>query len=140
MAQIQFANITKKFGAKVAVNDISFSCKDGEFLTIIGQAGAGKTTILNMLAGIVKPTSGDIYIDGKRVNDLPIQDRDIAMAFEGYNLYPHMSVYDRSSEKIRIAGWASRNHVLDDTIRSPRCRTENIDSDFSSMTEHPDTR
>jgi ABC-type sugar transport system ATPase subunit len=101
MAQIRFEHVTRKFGKKTAVNDVSFSCNDGDFFTIIGQAGAGKSTILNMVAGIVKPTAGDIYIDGNRVNDLPIQDRDIAMAFEGYNLYPHMSVYDNVAFPLR---------------------------------------
>jgi ABC-type sugar transport system ATPase subunit len=101
MAQIRFEHVIKKFGKKTAVNDVSFSCDNGEFFTIIGQAGAGKSTILNMVAGIVKPTSGDIYIDGTRVNNLPIQDRDIAMAFEGYNLYPHMSVYDNIAFPLR---------------------------------------
>jgi ABC-type sugar transport system ATPase subunit len=101
MAQIRFEHVTKKFGKKTAVADVSFCCDNGEFFTIIGQSGAGKSTMLNMVAGIVKPTSGSIYIDEKRVNDLPIQDRDIAMAFEGYNLYPHMSVYDNIAFPLR---------------------------------------
>lgn len=101
MAQIRCENVTKKFGPKTAVNNVSFNCADGEFLTIIGRAGAGKTTILEMIAGIKKPTSGSIFIDDKKVNDVPIQERDVAMVFEGYNLYPHFSVYENIAFPLR---------------------------------------
>ncbi|MGD0624071.1 MAG: ABC transporter ATP-binding protein [Thermodesulfobacteriota bacterium] len=101
MAEIRLENVTKMYGRKVAVNDVSFSCKEGEFFTIIGPTGAGKTTILKMIAGIERITSGKIYFNDRLVNELPPQERDVAMAFEGYNLYPHFSVYENIAYPLR---------------------------------------
>jgi len=101
MAEVRFENVSKMYGLKRAVSNASFDCKDGEFFSITGPAGAGKTTILKMLAGIEKVTSGEIYIDGRPVNKLPPQDRDVAMAFETYNLYPHFSVYENIAFPLR---------------------------------------
>jgi len=101
MAEVRLENVTKMYGRKMAVNDVSFSCKEGEFLSIIGPTGAGKTTILKMIAGIEKITSGKIYFNDRLVNELPPQERDIAMAFESYNLYPHFSVYENIAFPLR---------------------------------------
>jgi ABC-type sugar transport system ATPase subunit len=101
MAEVKFKNVSKMYGLKRAVSNASFDCKDGEFFSITGPAGAGKTTILKMLAGIEKVTSGQIYIDGRPVNELPPQERDVAMAFETYNLYPHFSVYENIAFPLR---------------------------------------
>ena len=101
MADVKVANLTKRYGRYTAVDNMSFSCKDGEFFSILGPAGAGKTTTLELLAGIKKPDSGEIYIGDRLVNDLSPQERDVAMAFESYNLYPHFSVYENIAFPLR---------------------------------------
>lgn len=101
MAQVRLENVTKMYGKKRAVNDMSFDCKEGEFFSIIGPAGAGKTTILKMVAGIEKVTSGTIYFGDREVNELPPQERNVAMAFETYNLYSHFSVYENIAFPLR---------------------------------------
>jgi ABC-type sugar transport system ATPase subunit len=94
MAEVRLENVTKKYGQKVAVKDVNITFKEGELSSIVGPAGAGKSTILKMIAGIEDPTSGTIYFNEQPVNALPPQKRNVAMAFESYNLYPHMSVYE----------------------------------------------
>ena len=101
MADVNVVNLTKRYGRHTAVNNISFSCKDGEFFSILGPSGAVKTTTLELLAGIKKPDSGKIFIGNRLVNDLPPQDRDVAMAFEEYSLYPHFSVYENIAFPLR---------------------------------------
>jgi ABC-type sugar transport system ATPase subunit len=101
MADVKVVNLTKRYGRYTAVDNISFSCKDGEFFSILGPSGAGKTTTLELLAGIKKPDSGGIYIGDRLVNDLPPQERDVAMAFENYSLYPHFSVYENIAFPLR---------------------------------------
>jgi multiple sugar transport system ATP-binding protein len=101
MAEVRFENVTKKYGAKVAIRNLNLTLKDGEFFSFIGPAGAGKSTCLKMVAGIEPVTEGNIYIGGKRVNDLPPQERNVAMAFETYNLYPNFSVYDNIAFPLR---------------------------------------
>jgi ABC-type sugar transport system ATPase subunit len=93
LSEIRVENLNKSYGSVKALKDVNFHCKDGEFLTIIGPTGAGKTTILNCIAGIVKPNSGKIFSDDKEITNLIIQDRNLAMAFENYSLYPHFNVY-----------------------------------------------
>jgi multiple sugar transport system ATP-binding protein len=78
----------------LAVNDLSLTVEDGEFLVLVGPSGCGKTTALRMIAGLEDPTAGSLFIGGRLVNDVPPKDRDIAMVFQNYALYPHMSVYD----------------------------------------------
>ncbi len=92
MAEVKLKNLTKKFKEVVAVDDISLDIEDGEFLTLVGPSGCGKSTTLRAVAGLENPTSGDIFIDGQRVNDLPPQKRNISMVFQSYALFPHMSV------------------------------------------------
>ena len=94
MAGVRLENVTKAYGRKIAVKEINLECKEGEFLSIVGPAGAGKSTILKMVAGIEKPTSGAIYFNERAVNDLRPQLRNVAMAFETYNLYSHFTVYE----------------------------------------------
>lgn len=101
MADVKVVNLTKRYGRYTAVDNISFSCKDGEFFSILGPSGAGKTTTLELLAGIKKPDSGKIFIGNGFVNDLPPQERDVAMAFENYSLYPHFSVYENIAFPLR---------------------------------------
>ena len=103
MAEIELRQINKTFDKKVnAVKDITFKANDGEFLTLLGPSGCGKTTILRLLAGLEMPDSGEIVIDSKKVNDVPPADRDVAMVFQSYALYPHMTVFNNIAVNLRL--------------------------------------
>jgi multiple sugar transport system ATP-binding protein len=93
LADVKLERLTKTFGNVTAVNKLDLYINDGEFLTLLGPSGCGKTTTMRLVAGLETPTSGDVYIGGKLVNDLPPKDRDVAMVFQSYALYPHMTVY-----------------------------------------------
>jgi len=95
--KVDLVNLTKKFGPVTAVDRISLDIKDGEFVAFLGPSGCGKATTLLMLAGIYKPSEGDIFFDGHQVNNFPPKDRDIGMVFQSYALYPHMSVFQNLS-------------------------------------------
>jgi multiple sugar transport system ATP-binding protein len=105
MAEVRLENVSKLYGRKTAVKDVSLVCKEGEFFSIIGPTGAGKSTILKMIAGIEKITSGTIYFGDQVVNDLPPQERNVSMAFETYNLYPHLNVHDNIAFPLRARRW-----------------------------------
>jgi multiple sugar transport system ATP-binding protein len=93
VAKIVLDGISKVFGGDVvAVHDVSLEIEDGEFMVLVGPSGCGKSTILRIIAGLEEVTAGEIYIDGRQVTDLPPKERDIAMVFQNYALYPHMSV------------------------------------------------
>jgi multiple sugar transport system ATP-binding protein len=93
VARVLLQNVTRIFDGKVpAVSNLTLGVADGEFMVIVGPSGCGKTTILRMIAGLEKPTSGNIYIADTLVNNVPPQDRDVAMVFQNYALYPHMTV------------------------------------------------
>jgi multiple sugar transport system ATP-binding protein len=94
MASVRFEHVTKHFGETVAVRDLSLEIPDKEFLVLVGPSGCGKSTVLRLLAGLEEITEGNIYIGDRLVNGVPPKDRDIAMVFQSYALYPHMSVYD----------------------------------------------
>jgi multiple sugar transport system ATP-binding protein len=94
MAKVVLENVCKTFpGGVKAVDNVNLTIEDREFVVLVGPSGCGKSTTLRMVAGLEEITSGEIYIDGKLVNDVPPKDRDIAMVFQNYALYPHMSVY-----------------------------------------------
>jgi len=93
MAQIRLSNIIKGYGAQVAVDDLSLTIEDGEFVALVGPSGCGKTTTLNLIAGLIELTSGEIFIGERPVANLDPKDRDIAMVFQNYALYPNKSVY-----------------------------------------------
>jgi multiple sugar transport system ATP-binding protein len=107
MATVALRNLTKRFVDQqsskpvTAVNNLNLEIKDGEFLVLVGPSGCGKTTALRMLAGLEEITEGEIRIDERAVNDLPPRDRNIAMVFQNYALYPHMSVYDNMAFGLR---------------------------------------
>lgn len=103
MATVGIENVTKTFGDTLAVDDVSLSIEDGEFVVLLGPSGCGKTTTLNMIAGLEKPTSGHIAIGGVRVEHTPPDKRDIAMVFQSIALYPHMSVYQNIAFPLRMA-------------------------------------
>ncbi len=102
MAGVVYEHVTKQFGEVKAVNDLSLDIKDKEFLVLVGPSGCGKTTALRLLAGLEEITSGSIYIGDRVVNDVAPKDRDIAMVFQSYALYPHMSVYDNMAFGLRL--------------------------------------
>ena len=103
MAGVAFKGITKVFGKDVkAVNNLNLDIKDKEFMVLVGPSGCGKTTALRMVAGLEESTDGDIMIGDVRVNDVPPKDRDIAMVFQNYALYPHMNVYDNIAFGLRL--------------------------------------
>ena len=92
MAQVEVRNLVKTYGDVVAVDNVSLTIEDGEFVALVGPSGCGKTTTLNLIAGLIEMTDGDIYIGDKLVNDLDPKDRDIAMVFQNYALYPNKTV------------------------------------------------
>ena len=94
MTKVIFDRVTKVFGDQLAIEDLSFECEDGEFFVLLGPSGAGKTTILNLIAGLEAVTEGKIWIGEELVNKLEPRFRNVAYAFENYSLYPHLNVYD----------------------------------------------
>jgi multiple sugar transport system ATP-binding protein len=102
MAEVTYEHVTKRFGEVVAVNDLDIQIADKEFLVLLGPSGCGKSTALRLLAGLEEITQGNIYIGGQLVNDVPPKDRDIAMVFQSYALYPHMSVYDNMAFGLKL--------------------------------------
>ena len=99
---IEFRNVTKTFGGAQVVDDLSLEVGDGEFIVLLGPSGCGKTTTLRMLAGLESVTSGDILINGERINDIPTQHRDLAMVFQSYALYPHMTIAENIGYPLRV--------------------------------------
>ncbi len=102
MAEITLKNVEKRWGQFIAVQDMNLTVADREFLVLLGPSGCGKTTTLRMIAGLETVTSGDIYIDGVRVNDRPARDRDIAMVFQNYGLYPHLTVREHIAYPLKL--------------------------------------
>ncbi len=102
MAGVTFRNVVKKFGDVIAVNDLNVEVQDKEFLVLVGPSGCGKTTALRSLAGLEEITGGEILIDDRVVNDVAPKDRDIAMVFQSYALYPHLSVYDNMAFGLKL--------------------------------------
>lgn len=132
MAFLQFENITKSFDGTSAVSDFNLEIADGEFVVLVGPSGCGKTTSLRMLAGLEQPTSGRIVLQGADITDVPSKSRGLAMVFQSYALYPHMSVFENISfaltlqkvgkqeidQKVRrVAGMLDIEHLLQ---RKPR--------------------
>lgn len=101
MARLEIRGLRKSFGQIEAVKGVSLECNDEEFFVLLGPSGAGKTTMLKMIAGIEEADGGEIILDGKRINDEDPQNRDIAMAFEDYALYPHFTVYENLAFPLR---------------------------------------
>ena len=99
---VRFEQVTKRFGAVTAVNNLTLHIQPSEFMVLVGPSGCGKTTALRMLAGLEDPTEGRIYIGERCVNDVSPRDRDIAMVFQNYALYPHMRVYDNIAFGLRL--------------------------------------
>src|SRR4051812_24298630 len=103
MSGVTFDQVTKQFGDTVAVDALDLVVEDRELMVLLGPSGCGKTTALRMIAGLESVTSGTLSIAGRAVNDIPAKDRDIAMVFQSYALYPHMSVR-KNIESPLVAG------------------------------------
>ena len=99
---IIFKNVTKHFGGATVVDDLTLNIDDGEFVVLLGPSGCGKTTTLRMLAGLETASAGDIMINGERINDVPAQHRDLAMVFQSYALYPHMTIAENIGYPLRV--------------------------------------
>src|SRR5437868_2428313 len=101
MADISLRNVTKRFKSVTAVDGLSLDIADGEFTVLLGPTGAGKTTALRLVAGLEKPDSGDIWIDGRTAQGLEPASRDVTFVFQQYSLYPHLSVFDNLAFPLR---------------------------------------
>jgi multiple sugar transport system ATP-binding protein len=104
LARVLLENVTKKFGDVVAVENVNLEIKDQEFVVLVGPSGCGKTTTLRMIAGLEEISEGKIHIGDRLINDVPPKDRNIAMVFQNYALYPHMKVYDNMAFGLKLRG------------------------------------
>ena len=103
MAAVEIRNLVKRFGAFTALEGLDLSIEDGEFLVLLGPSGCGKSTTMRLVAGLETPTDGEIMIGGRQVNDVPARHRDLAMVFQNYALYPHMTVRENIGYPLKIA-------------------------------------
>ncbi|SVB06040.1 uncharacterized protein METZ01_LOCUS158894, partial [marine metagenome] len=110
MAEIQLSNLSKRWGNFVAVDNFDLTIRDKEFLVLLGPSGCGKTTTMRMIAGLEDVTEGEIRIDGILVNDLEPKDRDVAMVFQSYALYPNMNVYENMRFPLKVRGIDQSTH------------------------------
>lgn len=113
MATITLKNLRKEFGAFIALEEVSLEIAEREFLVLLGPSGCGKTTTMRMVAGLERPTSGDVLIDGERVNDVHPRDRDLAMVFQSYGLYPHLTVRDNIAYPLKVRGIAKQQRYAE---------------------------
>jgi multiple sugar transport system ATP-binding protein len=114
VAGVRLRKLNKRFGNVTAVDNLDLDITDDEFVVLLGPSGCGKTTALRCIAGLETPDSGEICIGDRIVNELPPKDRDVAMVFQSYALYPHMSVYDNIAFPLRM----SLPRLLDSYISS----------------------
>jgi multiple sugar transport system ATP-binding protein len=108
MAEIRIAEVTKSYGAALAIDRVSFRVAEGEFVVLVGPSGCGKSTLLRMIAGLEPITSGEIFIGGRRVNDVAPRERDVAMVFQSYALYPYKTVAENIAFPLRMRGEPER--------------------------------
>jgi len=108
LPKLELRDIVKHYGEVRAVRGISFDVQDGEFVTIVGPSGCGKSSTLRMITGLEEITSGDLLIEGERVNELPARERDIALSFENYALYPHLSIFKNIAFPLEVRGVPSK--------------------------------
>ncbi|MFP7672572.1 ABC transporter ATP-binding protein [Marivita sp. S0852] len=122
MAEIQLRNVNKRWGSFVGVDNFNLTIADKEFLVLLGPSGCGKTTTMRMIAGLEDITDGEIAIDGKVINTLDPKDRDVAMVFQSYALYPNMNVYENIRFPLRVRGVDSATH--DEKVRRASAMVE----------------
>jgi multiple sugar transport system ATP-binding protein len=111
VAQVRFEAVSKRFGSVTAIDELTMTAEDGEFLVLLGPSGCGKTTALRMIAGLEEVTSGNVVIGDEIVNDVPPKDRDIAMVFQSYALYPHLSVRRNIEFPLRQRGVSKEERI-----------------------------
>src|SRR5687767_7243431 len=102
---IELKQVSKRFGDVVAVEGVSCTIEPGELIALLGPSGGGKTTVLRMIAGLEEPTSGDLFINGERMNNIPVQKRNIGFVFQSYALFKTMSVHDNIAFGLKIKKW-----------------------------------
>ena len=102
MAEVEVRNLSKRFGSVQALDNVSFTVHDQEFFVVLGPSGAGKTTLLRIIAGVELPTAGDVYFDGVCITDWAPEERQVAMVFEDYHLYPHLTVRENLESSLRV--------------------------------------
>ena len=122
MAEIQLRNVSKRWGDFVGVKGFDLTIADQEFLVLLGPSGCGKTTTMRMIAGLEDASGGDILVDGKRINDLEPKDRDVAMVFQSYALYPNMNVYENIRFPLKVRGIPQNEH--DDRVKRASAMVE----------------
>lgn len=131
MARISLRHVDKMYGDVVGVKDMTFECHEREFLAILGPSGCGKSTTMRSIAGLERITSGDILFDGVRVNDKPPAKRNVAMAFENFGLYPHMTVQENVAYPLKLRG------IPMDTIAREVLRVAGVLKIIGSLTSYP---
>ena len=122
MAEIQLKNLSKRWGSFVGVDDFNLTIADKEFLVLLGPSGCGKTTTMRMIAGLEDASEGEILVDGEVVNDLEPKDRDVAMVFQSYALYPNMNVYENIRFPLKVRGIDPATH--DERVRRASAMVE----------------
>lgn len=122
MAEIQLRNVSKRWGSFVGVDKFNLTIADREFLVLLGPSGCGKSTTMRLIAGLEDTTEGEIWIGGRLVNDLEPKDRDIAMVFQSYGLYPHMSVYENIRFPLKVRKVPKDQH--DERVRRASAMVE----------------
>jgi len=115
MATVEIREVKKAFGSTQILHGVSVDIEDGQFVVLVGPSGCGKSTLLRMLAGLENITGGEIAIGGRVVNKVPPKDRDIAMVFQNYALYPHMTVYENMAFSMKLAG--APKEVMDQEVQ-----------------------
>ncbi|WP_417522516.1 ABC transporter ATP-binding protein [Marinovum sp.] len=122
MAEIQLRNVCKRWGSFVGVDDFDLTIADREFLVLLGPSGCGKTTTMRMIAGLEDPTDGEIWIGDRKVNNLEPKDRDVAMVFQSYALYPNLNVYENIRFPLKVRGVDAATH--DEKVRRASAMVE----------------
>ncbi len=123
MAQVLMKDLNKKYDEVHAVKDVNLHIRDKEFVVLVGPSGCGKSTTLRMVAGLEEITAGEISIGDRVVNDLPPKDRDIAMVFQNYALYPHMTVYDNMAFGLKMRKFPKSSAIPRSSSSTSRCPT-----------------
>ncbi|MHA1304880.1 MAG: ABC transporter ATP-binding protein, partial [Candidatus Heimdallarchaeaceae archaeon] len=106
---LKIKDLSKSFEKQQVLSELNLEMSEGEFLTLLGPSGCGKTTLLNCIAGFVRPDKGSIYLRGKKVNDVKTKDRNLSMVFQSWALFPHMNVFDNIAFGLRMKGFTKKD-------------------------------
>ena len=126
MATVELSNLHKTFGSYTALENLNLKIADGEFLVLLGPSGCGKSTTMRLVAGLEEPTSGDILIGDKRVTDVPARDRDLAMVFQNYALYPHMTVGENIGYPLKVSRVPTAERDIQVRAAASKVEMENL--------------